>query len=1193
MKIDGLIDGLETTIVVDTGAEYNLISSKLVSDLSNLNKNDREIKLLGIGGASLNCLGSKNIKVKLHDWESSVNMLVVEELPIEVIFGTKFLLQHSANIDFSEKYVTLTNSNKEKVKVICKMQRSHMLQNQHNRVHTCKPDVSVNDITTDECRVLGDIQVQDNSTADAIKVTIKSDVNLINEINICEIEHLEIGKAGNYEFIANRDFLNKKNLEVVGDLIIDDDKLLIEIRKVGRLGVKLFKGTTVGYLREKEELNSVLLVNDSIVYDELSDRDKFQEVMNIEVDVIAEQIPERKYDISPSLDSKQNGQLMTVLKKYDNVFAWDPKNLGCTDLVEHEIHTGDALPIYKKPYRVSHAEREIIQKQVEEMLENGIIRHSSSEWSSPVILVKKHDQSYRFICDYRGLNSVTIKNVYPMGLMEDVLGYLTGANYFITLDLNSGYWQCKVAEKDKHKTAFTCPQGLFEFNRLPFGLCNAPRTFSLLMDKLFSDMKFKDVLCYLDDLCIFAKTFEELLSKLERVLQRLRDANLTLKPSKCKFGYEELPLLGHVINRNGVMPDPKKVKAIQDYPQPTNVKDVQSYIGLANFYRRFVPNFNKVIRPLLNLIHKNVPFHWGDLESQAFEESKQKLISAPVLAHYNPEANLLLRVDASGIGVGGVLLQEQDNNYHPIGYVSRGLTKAEKNYSISERECLAVIYSIQQFRSFLWGKNFTIESDHSALCWLRSIKDPAGRLARWSVKLQDYDYNIVHKKGSTLNDADALSRYPCQEGLKAEEEEAIEIPTYLISEVKMHELQDKDPNIVEIRKAIEDPNFGNSLLQRRAKNFKIVNNILYKKSAVTHEEDKIVVPEELKFEILYSSHSEPLAGHLGFAKTFDKIKSRYFWFGMQKDVEKYVRRCPDCQTRKGPINQKPQGLLQPISVQNKFEIVGIDILGPIKSTKNGNRNIICATDYLTRWVETRAIPDAKAPTVAKFILEQIICRHGAPTKFLSDRGRVFQSEIVTELIKIMGSSSSFTTAFHPQTDGLVERFNGTVINMLSLYTSSAQDDWDEYLSHVTFAYNTSRQETTKLSPFELLYNRKAMLPTEIELTGGFKTNTVSDIAHRWLEAQEIARKNTENRQKKDKIRYDAKHREVNYNVGDKVKLRMFIRQVGKSDKLQPKYYGPYVVKRKLSPVNYEIQRGEGARAKSEIVHVSRLAPYYL
>ncbi|UYV67046.1 K02A2.6-like, partial [Cordylochernes scorpioides] len=491
--------------------------------------------------------------------------------------------------------------------------------------------------------------------------------------------------------------------------------------------------------------------------------------------------------LDPGLSEIQRLQLVSCLDEFIDKFDFGGTPIKPTSTVKHKINTGDHSPIKQRPYRVAPSERRLIQDEVNKMIENHIVKPSESPWSSPVILVRKKDGTWRFCVDYRRLNKITKKDVYPLPRIDDALDSLAGSSYFSTMDLRSGYWQIEVDEKDREKTAFITPDGLYEFRVMPFGLCNAPAT--------------------------------------------------------------RIKILGHLVDANGIHPDPEKVEAVSKFPRPKNISELRSFLGLCSYYRRFIENFADKARSLHDLLKTEKQFYWDAAQEKAFEVLKTALISEPVLGHFDESADTHLHTDASGHGIGAVLLQIQGGKERPIAYASRSLTKAEHNYSTTEKECLAVVWSISKFRPYLFGRPFTVVTDHHSLCWLVGQKDPSGRLARWALKLQEFDVTVIYKSGRKHKDADCLSRSPLEN----------DQPSAVMSLTNVDIEQTKDPDLAKI--------IDNIYSGYTRSEFSIIDGILYKKNySTTGRPWLMMIPKHLRSEVMADLHDAPTAGHLGFAR---------------------------------------------------------------------------------------------------------------------------------------------------------------------------------------------------------------------------------------------------------------------------------------------------------------------------------------
>ena len=514
------------------------------------------------------------------------------------------------------------------------------------------------------------------------------------------------------------------------------------------------------------EVYNLILGDDRMIIPKTSETPSYK--VKIEKEDIIINIQGDKNVVIGELNETQKQQMEALLQKYAHLFANKKEELGRTNVVKHAIYTEEVPPIRQKFYRTSQKEQEHIDQEIQEMLYHKIIRPSTnSEWASPVILVPKKNGKLRFCVDYRQLNRITKKDNYPLPRIDEILDSLGKAKWFTSLDLASGYWQVEMREEDKSKTAFISRNGTYKFNVMPFGLCNAPGTFQRCMDTVLRDILWKYALVYLDDVTAFSQTFEEHLQHLETIFKRIEAAGLKINPDKCHFGAHSLQFLGHIISDQGILPDPTKIEAVKNYPQPQNLTQLRAFLGLASYYRRFIKDFSKISSPLYELLKKDIPYEWIEQRQQAFQLLKEKLISAPLLMYPDFTKPFCLYTDASYTALGAVIEQLGDDGLkHPIAYASRTTSSAERKYSSTELECAAVVWAVNYFRPYLYGKRFTIFTDHSALQWLLKLKTIknglTGRLARWQLQLQSFDYDIKYRPGTVNSNADALSRMPQQ-----------------------------------------------------------------------------------------------------------------------------------------------------------------------------------------------------------------------------------------------------------------------------------------------------------------------------------------------------------------------------------------------------------------------------------------------
>lgn len=885
------------------------------------------------------------------------------------------------------------------------------------------------------------------------------------------------------------------------------------------------------------------------------------------------------------LNTIEREKIENLLKKHANIFANSVKQLTGCKTVKHRVYLSDDIPVRQKPYRTPHPLREELKKQINDLLDAGIISVSDSPYASPIILVKKKNNTYRLVCDYRRLNLKTQPLPFPLPLISDLLDTLEGAKYYSTLDLSSGYWQMELDTQDRHKTAFSTEFGLYHWNRLPQGLKNAAASFQRLLEIVLAGLKEWDISTYLDDLIIASKTFEDHLEKLDMVFQRLSKHNLKVNPAKCQLAKNEITYLGFQVKEGKILPETRNINSISKFPIPKNKKAVRSFLGLCNFYRKFIKDFASIALPLTNLTKGNIKFQWSNEADWAFNKLKQALISYPCLLLPDVKKDFVLHTDASGHAIGAVLGQVgKDELLHPVGYASRRLTDAETRYSVFEREALAVIWGINNYRQYLYGKKFKLYCDQKSLSYALKLKD-SGRITRWALFLENYDFEIVHIPGKENIPADVLSRN-VNVGITLSD-----TTVHPFSNDRIIALQHNDSKCQGI---ISEIISGKEIEINKWKFF-LKNDILYclntKRNWRDSNVDKLVVPKTLIQEILSLAHDSPTVAHPGYTRTLWRIKRSYFWWGLHSHVLNYIKSCVKCCERRGyKANQKAP--LQRIEVTERpFQRIGMDAVGPLPLTEMGNRHIIVISDYFTRWVEAYAVPNLLSETIT-YVLEKFICTHGIPEQLITDRGSSFLSEGIQKVYKTLNIDKHSTTSYHPSSDGVVERVNATIVNSLKQLVQNTESEWDKFLHFAVLAHRTAVHSALQDTPAHLIYGRDLTLPIDlianpVKRSYADHKDFSEDLEIRLQRAFGIVKQNlTKAAEKQEEYRAKfAKNKGI--SVGDMVMLYTPVVKPGQSKKFTKTNKGVYRVKKQTSPVNFEIVHINNPK-DIQLVHVDRL-----
>ncbi|KAL0188675.1 hypothetical protein M9458_015774, partial [Cirrhinus mrigala] len=931
---------------------------------------------------------------------------------------------------------------------------------------------------------------------------------------------------------------------------------------------------------------------------------------------------------SGDLDMQQQEQLWELLVEFQDCFACNEVDLGQTSLVQHNIDTGDATPIRQRPRRMPLGRQEAAEQALSKMQHAGIIEPSESPWASPVVMVPKKGGEWRFCVDYRRLNAVTRKDSYPLPRVDECLDLVAGSSWFSSLDLRSGYWQVPLTPEARPKTAFCTGRGLWQFKVLSFGLCNAPATFERLMERVLEGVPRQQCLVFLDDILAHGGSFHLAITALRAVLEKIRSAGLKLHPNKCSLLSREVTFLGHRIGSEGIGTAEDKVRAVREWPVPANQRELKSFLGLASYYRKFVRGFSCIAAPLYKLLKKDQCFVWSEDCQNAFDTLKQTLVCAPILAPPDPQLAFVLDTDASGDGIGAVLSQVWPNGEKVVAYYSKVLSKAEKRYCVTRRELLAAISAIRHFKYYLCGRHFTIRSDHASLQWLMTFKEPEGQVARWLEELQSYEFTVTHRAGERHGNADALSRRPCsvQECKYCERREARELelsrkadgndgPEPVCRELREVDVtqwadaQRQDPDLQPVilwMEAQQRPPWEEVAalspftkgLWAKFKCLRLIEGVLQRAwvaPATGEKRWQVVVPGDMQEEVLKAMHGSAGSGHFGVTKTLRRLRQAFYWGRLRRDVEDFCRRCDLCTARKGPQGQS-RAQLQQFPVGEPMQRVGIDIMGPFPRTTRGNRFVLTAMDYFTKWPEAFALPDQEAETVANALVGGMFSRFGVPQSIHSDQGRNFESKVFSCMCSQLGINKTRTTPLHPQSDGLVERFNRTLAEQLSILTSTHQHDWDTHLPIVLMACRSAIQDSTSCTPALLMFGREIRTPAELAFGRPPDAPLVPagleyarQLQDRLDSAHAYARKQLVSAGMRQKRAYDLHTRGRDFGIGELVWVYSPVRKRGRCPKLDSHWVGPCPILEKLGEVVYRVQLPP--RGRKVVLHRDRLAPY--
>lgn len=945
-------------------------------------------------------------------------------------------------------------------------------------------------------------------------------------------------------------------------------------------------------------------------------------------------VPDDKAQPVPDVAIKSDDpKVKAMIQRHSKVFRSDlPPGLPPDRGMTHGIDTGDAKPVNIGAYSLSTVHMDELRRQLKILTESGLVRTSSSPWGFPVLFVKKANGEWRMCIDYRALNKVTVRNTYPLPKIRDMIDMIGTARYLTKLDLLSGFWQVRMAEDSIQKTAFNTQWGKYEFLAMPFGLTNAPSTFQTMMNTVLHGLNGEFCVVYLDDVLIFSQTPEEHLRHIDMVLTRLEENQLYVKPSKCVFFADELEFCGFVVGKGLLRPVPMKVDVLKNWPRPTNVHEVRQFLGMAEYYRRCIKDLAKISAPLSDLLKttdealrkkKFRAVQWNLACEKAFQELKDRLTTSPVVRQPIRDQPFTIETDASEWAIGAVLLQRQEDGIlHPVAYDGRKLSGAELNYPVHEKELLAIKHALHVWRPYIEnGTETTVITDHESLKYLKTTKNPSKRLARWVDEFQSYDLNIEYRPGAEAVMPDSISRRPdLMESAPANRltnGESLRLNAVDLSvgeEVvdSLNALQGCDEDewysaMVEFLQSATPPKAPRleKVVRQMAKDFRLLPRgddvCLYR----YYEEGDVLAPyieKPFRQDLVNRLHEE--YGHFGRPGLMGLLHTRGYWPNQEQDVERTAKYCPQCQVAKGSrrsIEREAAQTLQTTKVR-PFERWALDLIGVMPLTPEGNRWIVTAVDYATGWPLAKAIPEATADVIARFIYYEIYVQYGAPRELITDNGSNIVSAAVKHLTDQLHTRHRHTTPYHPRTNGKVENLNGIFGRCLTkMLIGKPTRLWDQYIGQALFAARTRIHSGSKRSPFYLLYGVHPRLPGEEDKTDDKSASSVDgpvfDTALAALEAEQRIRTVRHARAVANELLYaramraqrirDDRVVETGFKAGDWVLVRHEDPQ-----KLEPKWFGPYKVL-KAHPVGTYALQEAGGKVMTNLVNGARLVKAYV
>ena len=1241
VRLDGRPNSIYVTALVDTGATLSFIKSSVLSAEDVLQKSD-SIYVTQLDGSVIRTLGTVTIILWLDDFNYMFQTFqVMDNLSFPMILGRDFLIENNIILQYDEIAKKLDPLNVVKTQYpFCIPSQSQM---------TIKALVGISNLDTLRNEFLF---VSDNTRLPVGVCTANALVSIVDfEIPIIMC---------NYSTSAKR---------VESNVIIGN---------ISQHSNTLFQ--TIDFTPDDKEPrgNSVKIAQEWQIP---KIGEKVRQVGLQKAVIIPFKPPSINFENS-ILTPEEKGRVQNLCNHYYDCFATEEQVVGTCPILQHHIELKPGYtPVYKYPYRQPPEKAQLMQRLAKEQESQGIVERTyGSQWASPSFLVPKGKaqkdsagrdryNEWRMVVDLREVNKLTIPSIVPIPRIDSVID-MVGRHkpqIFTALDLKAGFHNINLTEESKAITSFMLPTGeTYQHNKMPFGLCGSPRTMQLLMELVMAGLTYESVACYVDDVVIFSPTFERHLVDLEEVFLRLRGADLKLRSEKCNFCATKIKYLGHIMSSEGIYPNPQNITIINEMARPTDLKKVQRFLGMINYFRKFIKNCASECKPLTMLCKKEQEFEWKDEQEQAFKKLKRLLVEAPILAFADFDKTFILETDASKHALGAVLMQkDEDGKKRVIAYGARTLNATESRYDTGKLELLAVLWGMNYFKVYLLHRKFILRTDHKNLQWTLKHNAKSPQLFRWTSLIQNFDFDVEYITGTSNSVSDCLSRSDYETNIndaedeffkeatnpfvsvvtrsqtkklrELEKEQSVPDNTLLeefppgemlfedhvnegYKEIDLHAKKDKPRELDELppdlleevsllltnlseEKASQQFHKGliltdvsraqnnepwikglkdyimNGLLPknedlirkilRREIDYFVKDDLLYRcyynKGYGEKMYPLLVIPKSLVTPVIKMYHHDVMLNHPGTGKMLEILRLKYHWKGMQSSIVEYVRGCETCCKNKRltrPI--KPPMTLREPSVK-PWSSVAIDALERLPKTKRGNKHIITVVDFYSRMIICFPVKDLTAATLISNFYNKVVCRFQGIERIYTDNGSMFISREFQEFVTNLNMKSIFSSAMHPQSNGLVERLQSNVLKLLRNLISIKQDNWDDYLPMIEATCNRIPAYATGHTPYLLIHGVESKSPLENNLINplieyGTVQETFGEIIKRQALVQKLMIKHMRERHEKMKERYDLHKHEVNLNVGDRVYLHVpRVNDRTLKLKLSKVYRGPYEI----------------------------------